>query len=191
MTIFMRPLVLLASASFLTGAAFAERSYGSGGHDRHRDASRAEVYVDPDFRGRSLQIYEPVRDMSRLRFNDKISSIRLSGRWEICSDPDFRGRCRVLNNSDRRLSEIRMNDNISSMRPLYNRGGSRFGGWAGRSHFLAGTDVVFYPAPTGRRGNRVLSRRVSANDYCRRQGYRRAVYSNHSGRYLTDVLCRK
>ena len=191
MTIFLRPMILLATAGLVTGVALADRGHGAGGHDRHRDQFRAEVYVDPDFRGRSLSLYEPVSNMSRLRFNDTISSIRLTGRWEICSDPNFTGRCRILNNSDRRLSHIRMTDNISSIRPLHNRGGPRFGDRHRRSEFLSGSDVVFYPAPTGRRGNRVRSHRVSANEFCRRQGHRRAVYSNRSSRHLTDILCQK
>ncbi len=76
------------------------------------------VYTDANRRGASLGLNRAVSDLSRLRFNDNVSSIDIrSGRWEVCEHANFRGRCEVIDASTGRLNGLRLNDNISSIRP--------------------------------------------------------------------------
>ncbi|MGI4876126.1 MAG: beta/gamma crystallin-related protein [Janthinobacterium lividum] len=89
-----------------------------GGHGR----SRAIVYVEDKFGGRSQVIDRPTPSMRQFDMNDKISSIEVhGGAWLVCEDDDFRGRCVTVDHSIRKLSDIGMDDRISSMRPI--RGG--------------------------------------------------------------------
>jgi hypothetical protein len=106
----------------------------------------ALVHADAGYRGGALQLDGVVPDLSRLRFNDRISSISiLSGVWEVCTDANFRGKCATLDTSMPRLNDLRLNDNISSIRPVgFGRGDTRYddrarGGKRGRS-----ADVVLF-----------------------------------------------
>lgn len=76
------------------------------------------VYTDANRRGASLGLNRAISDLSRLRFNDNVSSIDIrTGRWEVCEHANFRGRCEVIDASTGRLNGLRLNDNISSIRP--------------------------------------------------------------------------
>lgn len=88
-------------------------------YDERSRAPEATVFIDDDFRGRSLTLNHGIRRLGSSGFEDKISSIGIrSGVWLVCSDDDFRGRCVTLDRSVGRLSAIGMEDNISSIRPL-------------------------------------------------------------------------
>lgn len=88
--------------------------------DRRDDrAPEATLFVDDDFRGRSITLNRGIRRLGPTGMEDKISSIGIrSGVWLVCSDDDFRGRCVTLDRSVGRLNAIGMEDNISSIRPL-------------------------------------------------------------------------
>lgn len=91
----------------------------------HVAASAGEMtlFQDDNFRGRSVNVRSDVRDLSRLDFNDKTSSIVVrSGTWEVCKDADFRNSCRTLQ-PGRYASMPGMNDSISSVREV-RRGGA-------------------------------------------------------------------
>jgi hypothetical protein len=88
------------------------------GHYGARDAD-ATLYVDSKGRGASLGINRGVKDLSRFRFNDNVSSLNIrSGKWEVCEHANFKGRCEIIDASTGRLNGLRLNDNISSIRPV-------------------------------------------------------------------------
>ncbi len=88
------------------------------GHYGARNAD-ATLYVDSNGRGASLGINHGVRDLSRYRFNDNVSSLNIrSGKWEVCEHANFRGRCEIIDASTGKLNGLRLNDNISSIRPV-------------------------------------------------------------------------
>ena len=110
------------SPSPVYGAPQPDASNNAGYGDRRYERSRAPeatIFIDDDFRGRSLTLNRGIRRLGQSGFEDKISSIGIrSGVWLVCSDDDFRGRCVTLDRSVGRLSAIGMEDNVSSIRPL-------------------------------------------------------------------------
>lgn len=76
------------------------------------------VHEDSNYRGRSMTFDGEVSNLDRTGMNDRISSMRLRGRWEVCTDAYFRGACRILNDDERNLASSGFNDRISSMRPV-------------------------------------------------------------------------
>jgi Beta/Gamma crystallin len=82
------------------------------------------VYEDSNYRGASREFTSEDRNLGNTPFNDRISSIRVRGRWEVCTDAQFGGRCRIIDGDARNLNSMGFNDNISSLRPV--RGGGRY-----------------------------------------------------------------
>jgi len=79
-------------------------------------AGELTLFEDDNFRGRAVTVRETTDDLSRLGFNDKVSSIMVrSGTWEVCTDAGFRGNCKTLAPGEYR-SMPGMNDAISSVR---------------------------------------------------------------------------
>lgn len=92
---------------------------GDGGNFGEKPHDAAVLYADADYRGRQIRIVGEVADLSRLGFNDQVSSMRMSsGRWEVCSDANFRGRCQVVSGNVASFDRQGMNDSISSVRQL-------------------------------------------------------------------------
>ncbi|HTP38800.1 MAG TPA: beta/gamma crystallin-related protein [Steroidobacteraceae bacterium] len=81
-------------------------------------------YEGEGFRGRAFSAARPVSNFKRAGFNDRASSVIVSGgRWEVCEDARFRGRCVVLHSgSYESLSRMGLNDRLSSARPVDDRG---------------------------------------------------------------------
>lgn len=101
-----RPLThaLLCAAAFLTHAAV--------------QAGELTLFEDDNFRGRAVTVRETTDDLSRVGFNDKVSSIMVrSGTWDVCTDAGFRGNCKTLTPGEYR-SMPGMNDAISSVREV-------------------------------------------------------------------------
>tara|TARA_R110001606_G_scaffold29527_4_gene91970 strand:+ start:1863 stop:3452 length:1590 start_codon:yes stop_codon:yes gene_type:complete len=116
------------------------------GHYGARDAD-ATLYVDSNGRGASLGINRGVRDLSRYRFNDNVSSLNIkSGKWEVCEHANFKGRCEIIDASTGKLNGLRLNDNISSIRPVGgdrdNRGDGRDRGHRGDNAGRGGNDYA-------------------------------------------------
>jgi len=86
-----------------------------------RGGTEAVVFSQTGFSGESLVINGPVANLHYEYFDDKISSIDLSGTWEVCSDPSFRGRCEILNAPVSNLFTLRLSNTISSIRPVNER----------------------------------------------------------------------
>jgi hypothetical protein len=93
-----------------------------GGNGGGWGRSSITVYENSNFRGASREFIGEDRNLGRTPFNDRISSVRVQGRWEVCTDAEFRGRCRIVEGDIRNLNGG-FNDSISSMRPV--RGGGR------------------------------------------------------------------
>jgi len=110
--------VLAATIVAVAPAAAAQDRYrdGYGGQTR---GPRVTVFVDDDFRGRSMEITGPIRRLGPTGMEDRISAIGVdSGTWQVCVDDDFRGRCEIIDRSIGRLSRIGLDDKISSIRPV-------------------------------------------------------------------------
>ncbi|MES2151205.1 MAG: beta/gamma crystallin-related protein [Pseudomonadota bacterium] len=81
------------------------------------------LYEHDGWRGRAITTNNPVRDFSRVGFNDRASSVVVEhGQWEVCDDAGFRGNCMVLRKgSYESLRGMGLNDRISSVRPVHGR----------------------------------------------------------------------
>lgn len=81
-------------------------------------AGELTLFEDDNFRGRAVTVRETTDDLSRVGFNDKVSSIMVrSGTWDVCTDAGFRGNCKTLTPGEYR-SMPGMNDAISSVREV-------------------------------------------------------------------------
>lgn len=90
-------------------------------YGRH-GGGEAIVYAHPDFSGQSLRVTHAIPHLNRYRFNDKASSIRVTGgAWEVCVHPNYRGRCKIIRYREGQLNQIRLNDKITSIRPVSHR----------------------------------------------------------------------
>jgi hypothetical protein len=94
-----------------------------GGNGGGWGRSSITVYDSSNFRGSSREFTSEDRNLGRTPFNDRISSVRVQGRWEVCTDAEFRGRCRIVEGDVRNLSGG-FNNSISSLRPV--SGGGRY-----------------------------------------------------------------
>ncbi|MYM28167.1 glycine zipper 2TM domain-containing protein [Duganella sp. CY15W] len=77
-------------------------------------------YEGDGLRGRAYSANGQVRDLGRVGFNDRASSVFVDrGQWEVCEDSNFRGQCMVLRpGSYESLSGMGLNNRISSVRPV-------------------------------------------------------------------------
>ena len=93
-------------------------------------AGEIRLYTDDNFKGRVVVLRDTTDDLSRVNFNDTVSSIQVdAGSWEVCKDADFKGDCKTLERGDYR-SLPGMNDKISSVREI--GGGQGSGSSGGR-----------------------------------------------------------
>lgn len=90
-------------------------------------AGELTLFADSDFRGARVTVQGDARDLRRMNFNDRVSSVIVrSGTWELCADSDFRGRCAQFGPGEYRVLP-NFNDSVSSVREV-TRGGPP-GGW--------------------------------------------------------------
>ena len=77
-----------------------------------------ELYGQPAFRGRSVQLEGNSADLSEHRFDGRASSmIVFGGTWQVCSQPRYEGRCSVYGPG--RYPELAsLDDRISSVRQV-------------------------------------------------------------------------
>ena len=86
-------------------------------------AADVTFYEHENFRGRSFSSGQPINNMQRSGFNDRASSVVVTGgrgdRWEVCSDRRFGGDCRVLRPGRYpSLASLGLNDRVSSARAV-------------------------------------------------------------------------
>lgn len=77
-------------------------------------------YEGDGWRGRAYTANGQVRDLGRVGYNDRASSVVVDrGQWEVCEDANFRGQCMVLRKgSYDSLRGMGLNNRVSSVRPV-------------------------------------------------------------------------
>ena len=83
-------------------------------------AAQVTFYEHQGFAGRSFTSGKRIGDFNRFGFNDRASSVVVSGgRWEVCEDARFEGRCVVLRPGRYpSLAAMGLNDRVSSVRSV-------------------------------------------------------------------------
>lgn len=82
--------------------------------------AQVTFYAHEDFQGQSFTTDHQVSNFGRHGFNDRASSVVVSGeRWEVCEDAHFAGRCVILRPGNyASLRSMGLNDRASSVRPI-------------------------------------------------------------------------
>jgi len=82
--------------------------------------AQVTFYESDGFRGRSFTTDSALNNFARSEFNDRASSIVVSGTpWEVCENAGYSGRCVVLRPGQYpNLASMGLNDRVSSVRPL-------------------------------------------------------------------------
>ncbi len=111
----MRRLFFCAAALAATSMGFAAAVHAQG-------RPRIVLYQEDNYRGASIEVNGEVDRIKQMRFDDRVSSIRvLSGTWELCEDDVFRGRCITVSRDEPRLGQLGFDDKLSSLRPVSRR----------------------------------------------------------------------
>ena len=81
-------------------------------------AAQVTFFEHPGFAGRSFTSGKRIGDFDRFGFNDRASSVVVTGgRWEVCENTRFEGRCVVLRPGRYpSLAAMGLNDRVSSVR---------------------------------------------------------------------------
>ena len=89
-------------------------------------------YESDNYGGRAFTVHDPIDNFQRIGFNDRASSVVVSGRpWEVCDDAGFRGHCYVLRPGNYpSLSSMGLNDRVSSAREADRNGNIPDNSWA-------------------------------------------------------------
>lgn len=120
-----------ALAAMTTGAIAQDRDWDRRGDRYERRDDRGDdrrsgrwgggdlvVFEHRDFGGESRPIRGDMPDLSRMGFNDRISSLQVNrGQWEFCEHAYFQGRCWRYD-YDARVLPNKQNDRFSSIRRL-------------------------------------------------------------------------
>lgn len=189
-------LALVATAM----PAEAQRRGGGGGPS-------LTLYTGVDYREQSVTITSDVPDLRSINFDEAAGSLVARGEWQVCLDANYSSRCRIYSDAIPNLESFR--GRISSVRYMGNNRGGGFGGTNGgwnngggygggygnntppryNGQATSGRGTVFYP---GSVSNGYNNNSFSADDFCRAQGNRSAVYSGQDRNGgLEDVLCRR
>lgn len=107
----------------LTAASFAALAIPASAQLAGGNANAALIlHQDTNQRGAAYPTDTALPDLSRIRFNDQVSSITVNdGFWELCTDGNYRGRCEIVESSIQDLRAIGLNDAISSARRVSSR----------------------------------------------------------------------
>jgi uncharacterized protein YcfJ len=83
-------------------------------------SAQITFYEHQGFQGRSFTTERQVRNFKRYGFNDRASSVEVSGdRWEVCQDVRFSGRCVILRPGRySSLAAMGLDDRVSSVRAV-------------------------------------------------------------------------
>lgn len=85
-------------------------------------ANEIRVCSDAWLRGQCLTVRGSTPDLSRLGFNNTVSSFQVrSGRWNLCTGPGYTGRCEVVTGSAMDLRGTPLQDSVSSLQPFMGR----------------------------------------------------------------------
>lgn len=108
--------------------------------------SQLVFYEHEGFKGRSFTADTPIGDFRRSGYNDRASSVVVSGeRWEVCQDVRYNGRCVVLRPGQyASLAAMGLNDRISSSRAVSNSARIDDDRYAPMPRPMQVSQVVFY-----------------------------------------------
>jgi hypothetical protein len=194
-------LLALIGLATLVGAPAAEA--------QRFDLNRPSItlYTGIGFIGQSITITSDTPDLRQMNFDEAAGSLVARGDWQVCLDPNYGTRCRTYNESvpdlrsfRGRISSIGYVGRGSSLNPGPGGGygpGGVFGLPGGGSgtpprytgQTTSGRDTVYFP---GTIPPVPFGGRYDANQFCRNQGLRDAVYSGQDRNgNLEDVLCRR
>jgi len=83
-------------------------------------SAQVTFYENEGFEGRTFTTTQEVRDFKGVGFNDRASSVVVTGNpWEVCEDARFGGHCVVLRRGNYpSLAAMGLNDRISSVRAV-------------------------------------------------------------------------
>ncbi len=100
----IQKITVAAAAALACGVAFADVTF----------------YEHDNFAGRSFTSNTPVDNFRNLGFNDRASSVVVTGDpWEVCEDAGFRGHCILLRPGNYpSLGTMNLNDRVSSAREV-------------------------------------------------------------------------
>jgi hypothetical protein len=111
--------ILLSAAVLVAAIAFVAALVG---HARAQGRPRIILFQEDNYRGARLELDSEVARVKLMRFDDRVSSVRvLSGIWELCEDDVFRGRCITVSRDEPRLGRLGFDDKLSSLRPISRR----------------------------------------------------------------------
>ena len=171
-------------------AGIAAASLSLTGLGAAASAQEIILYDLPNYGGQSLTVRGEINNLTRDRFNDRPSSVRVvSGTWEVCQHDNFRGSCTTLNADTPSLGSF--DNQMTSLRPLY-QGGNR-GGGSGRGGRRGDETLTLYSGPnyTGRSvtldGRETNLTRLGFNDQARsieysgRRSWRVCQHANFGG----------
>jgi uncharacterized protein YcfJ len=99
-------------------------------------------YEHDNYGGRSFSAQRPVEDFRQFGFNDRASSVIVTGEdWEVCEHVAFGGRCMVLRPGNYpSLRAMDMNDRLSSARAI----GREHGRGRGYAPLPMAGEIIFY-----------------------------------------------
>ncbi len=193
----MKKALLLA----LTGLATLASAPAAEAQPFDRGRPSITLYTGTDFRGQAVTITSDVPDLRQLNFDEAAGSLVARGDWQVCLDHNYGSRCRTYSDSIPnlesfmgRISSIRYVGRGSSLDPRPGGGFGPPGGGFGtppryNGQTTSGRATVFFPG-TITQGQ--FGGRNDANQFCRNQGLREAVYSGQDRNgNLEDVLCRR
>jgi hypothetical protein len=198
-------LIAFAAMSALAVSAPAEAQRRGGG------GPSLTLFTGVDYREQSVVITENIPDLRSINFDEAAGSLIARGDWQVCLDANYSSRCRIYSDSIPNLESFR--GRISSVRYMGDgrSGGGNGGGYGGgygggngggygggynqppryNGQATTGRSTVFYPGSVSS-NNGYGRNTISADDFCRAQGNRSAVYAGQDRNGdLEDVLCRR
>jgi hypothetical protein len=123
----------------------------------------AQLFADPNFRGRSVTVNGSVNDLRQYNMNDAVTSIEIPDgeTWEICQDIDFGNQCTTISGSVADLRSMGWNDRISSMREVGGRNyrNRRYddGAYNDNNQYNNQNGLVFFDRPNFRGGTTLVT----------------------------------
>jgi hypothetical protein len=75
------------------------------------------LYDDIDYKGPALELATDTPNMDLLKFNDRVSSVRVhGGQWQFCVDWQYKGHCSIIDKDSPNLTRFGLNNRVSSIR---------------------------------------------------------------------------
>ncbi|MGC1817275.1 MAG: beta/gamma crystallin-related protein [Casimicrobiaceae bacterium] len=121
-------------------------------------AAQVTFYAQDGFHGQQFSTDHSIRNMDRVGFNDRASSVVVNGgNWQVCEDADFGGRCMVLQPGEYpSLAKVGLRSAISSLRPVGEQYADATREDANRTYVAEGDDYHRRP------GERLFEARVTS-----------------------------